>query len=1714
MGKTFQGSHKHQGVSGNASKSCGGQKCTDIKKKTFFRGDKRSDGSEKVFGKRGLVLRGFEGVSGRDGSACLVNTDSCEVWCVCKLVKPCQKCRERDREDNDSAPTPDNKFSRVLNGYMTISADDEEDRTESGSVTPKSDENHTNGVYYKEDCLLSAHLDNLAQCNRIYPELGSKTNVESKLRNGLPAEKCLNQTNNAGLARNLMVKVGEERVENGFKNGATQFKSVGFYASDLSEASESIGINLEELFQKLDELNKAHEGLACEQGINEPRLADSPHGTPSSEMDSASVCSGFDHFDFDTSFCSLKSTDMMEHGDLADQLSMVQQMVVEMKTGFSRAMEELSKIQYGDQTLQQQLADNTRQCHTEITTLTSTVHDIKSEVEKLTGRLDAVSETQRSLQEKLDAYQSDKSMLLEELERSGAISEQTRLRLLGGTENNNTIPHNVAPMVHPYLNSLQNHHRGVEDYHSDSSLTAAVSRSLNLTQALGEKCLNLDLSMTSTDEDEDNSRHSRSRSGSGHRGLRHRKPVAREEAARDIVDVEREYCSQLWSLMEDFMNPLRDETIVGRGEFNLLFPAYIPHIYEQHCIILRKMEERIKKWKNGGVIGDVFAQFTESQDCEGLMLYKEFINDFPTMINTMNKWFTHSPHFRELMQSQCLANSPVLQLLLAPLQQVPKYSILLKSMLKYTPLEHPDRYFLESSLGRLKQFLNSMNDDLEQAMQAIDSNNTTMNRTRETGNSAHSKSSTSSGEVNQKSRDSGVHSNEEEIAKSSSLSPNTTRRHLLQVLKEKREQREQRAKERQDGQPSTPRGQKTSYGSHPDLHNQFNATAEGRISPYLASLPQSRMFSSLSKLPLPRENGISHKSRSRKQFENQRPVINPHYLRPLTPQVFPNSGTHNFENVRRREELAEIMSQRPQSAMEYSYRLHGQHDEYLAMLAQQAGLEFSPPHSTSSDRSRQDLQLSLQKLLAETGHTQDEIGDHDQTLQEGRVSYHEQFLATKNKILRHKEQLAANGGFDQLQDDYGTFEDEDNDVDDTQNVTPMKLLPESHRPKIMVPRWRQTASPPSYNQSVTNGDRKLTGHDVHDANLASSLAQSLFENNKHHSFPRDKSFNHQRQPSEDNTNNFQGTASLKRKGQTITIESPRKSSAGQSPMSNGSKGKSAAKSLSFDVSPHRPSSLDINSEGASSSNKRNRSVTKSDKDVTKRNSITKLSDVIAYTADCLENNELKKHEHFTNDDDGDQVESPRKASAEGQSAKLTKLDILGNTNMKVSSVDNAGSSEEHSADDHMDSDNKTSNEPSKKVNTDSVVFYFQNRDKLNQGITNGVDSQRSPVFLGVNKTSTPVREQKPFQTSNQSDSFNNGNRKLSGRLVREDAVNEETASKSMDSNGGADATAKGEVPAKERVLMKVDKLRMSFERKKQKSEERRQSQQMASPTSPTSASSIQKQFNDLTVTSQGSENKNGSLPTFYSAPIQENGTDSQETKSGLYKKSSQNKLKFSYDASASARQIQHKIERAASPTGRTPSPINMNSPYEQFKSQVEASNLARPKGKGTSPQRHSVETSLIPQRSGSPTRSSAERERPKSTTDFTKGNHDVSDGQNLKSAMKETKIPVLKKSSGGMLSKSSEDISKLKKKTPFKDQLKNIFGRKKKKSKLYNGNSYDPDAEYNNHVTIVPESSFQQVDDELGFYPLSASRRANSASHILQGYKSDDDDDDDPVSAV
>lgn len=1445
----------------------------------------------------------------------------------------------------------------------------------------------------------------------------------------------------------------------------------------------------------------------------------------------------------------------MEQGDLADQLSLVQQMVMEMKQGFSSAMEELSKIQYGDQTLQQQLADNKKECAAEVKQVTEAVEELKTQVQSLSGQIERVSDAQRTLQEKIECYQTDREILLEELEKYGLITDQLRLRLAGEAvlENNNNLP-DVAPMVHPYLNSIQNHpsHKGPEDqYNEDASLTAAVTRSLSLTQALGEKCQHLDASIASSDE-EDNSRHSQSHSGSGHKPPMRRhgsfnyedgvrsglkippheqvlEEVHREEAARDIVDSEREYCTQIWSLVDNFMNPLREEEIVSLKECNTLFPAYIPLIYEQHCIMLRKLEERMRKWKFSGVIGDVFAKLTDSQDGDGLLLYQAYINDFPTIINCMNKWFAQSPQFCEVMQCYCLANSPVLPLLLAPLQQIPKYSLLLKNLLKYTPCDHPDRYYLESSLYKLKSFLNTMNDDLEHAMNVLNINRDGISRSRESGNSARSRSSGSSTEVNHMSstRDSGVHSSGEERPKSP-LSPNTTRRFVLQVLRERREKGGNNSPVKADHHPSTPRGHNhSSYGSHPDLTYNIQGHPDGRTSPYLATLPHNKPFSSLSKLPLPHEK--SKRVRVGQKHDVHRPGINTNYLRPLTPQMFPTStSAHSFDSMRRREEMAERARLRPASAVEISADETERLERYQDLLGYRA---TSPTrHSVStvgSDRSRKEMQKSLQKLLAETGHSIDDISDNEQEKNMNENTYHKQFLATKDRILRkgsgkdkknltdHSNRLEKRHSYGHtrghsldINEDYGIY-GEDDDIEnlgkggiENEAVKPMQLLPDSHRPKIMVPKWRQNAplQPPNYNTSVEM-IQKQNGYSSEE-NLAVSLAQSLMDSPASNS---DGTIDNRRDLDGNFTSNTLPRKNLKRK-EASGRKSPRtiqsvplavhpttenekaathQNNEKQTISELTSEGESAAHQL-VSSSPTSDHSSEMNGRRGSGVN-------------------TALIDVIAYTADCLERSDSNKRINdplVKNDRQDSEGSNSNHTSEQGQShipfKEIAQVEP-DHSQVKMPSIPNSDSvsetsviqslpttngmrSESHNESHFTNISVPASQEKSvKPVNTDQLLYYFQNRnsnnhkeDQVDVIKTNDVNLEsdvKPPAFHNKYTTSTPTSEAKSFAFNPEIFSAkSNVGRKdrlvradqsshITSKTAENDVVNtERTVEPGLQDLDVTSDKTNGE-PDKEKVLRAVDRIRMSFERPRSLDIPKSQNQSTNS-NRPLSTDSSQPKMplilKTFTLPQKGIPKENKTEDhTAGSAVKETNASDQHESTHRMYRKAGglKSPTKHLGEATATARQIQ-KLERSASPPVKTNNTDNGNfAQTERTKSPVSTymHNSAVKAKRGVSPQRFSNEGSHIPQRSGSPVRSISRPLSAEASIDPLFMQNGDNSQPVLKSAMKDTKIPVLRKSGSAsgtnQLSKSTEDISKMKKKSAFKDSLKNIFGRKNMKAK-------------------------------------------------------------------
>ncbi|XP_033735667.1 LOW QUALITY PROTEIN: uncharacterized protein LOC117324110 [Pecten maximus] len=795
----------------------------------------------------------------------------------------------------------------------------------------------------------------------------------------------------------------------------------------------------------------------------------------------AGESSDMDDSSSDNSYCSSSAT--MDQMELAEQLAMVQEMVQEMKTGFATAMEELANIQFGDQTLQQQMVTDRSENKQRTMELTEAVQSLRTDIENLSSQLKDVSEAQRSLEVKVDNVKSfDKEAFLDELQNIGVAADQARYQTQTSKRGSDIQPKDVSPLVHPYLASL------TQDKAEDSDcpvVTALACKSLNLSQALHEKCLHLDLSASSDDDETirhaqnarlallntDNSHLSEAKAHFSKKIPPHEKvleEVQREKCAQEAISAERSYCSQLWTLIDAVIRPIRQEELMTQRDLSTVFPSYLPHLYEQHCIMLRKMEERMVKWKYTGLIGDVFVKFTDTQEGEGLSVYKDYINDFPTVISNINYWFTQSARFRDIMGSSSLATSSVIPLLLAPLQQIPKYSLLIKNMIKHTGPDHPDRYYLDTALTRLKSFLGMMNNDLEHAMQFMNVNKVPIDRSRDYGNSVRSRSSGSSCEANQVSsaRDSGIHSNGEDNLLRQPASPNTTRRYVLQVLRDRREREavESLNEVRERPRLAIPvRAHTLGYGSHPDLTTheltEFVAGGTRDLPSYAPYQSASKMYSSMTKIQQTRDPPKSPEKPPRKIKIRRRPdsqksslSSNSNYLRPLTPH-FPYNNTHRQDDFnendipRSHSASRRLRTNRPASSIDFTGGESERRNRMMEQLSFHPSERSTPRDQKSDGRGRSELHLSLQRLMAERDRSDalendryDRGANQFQPLDVSSVHSSEM----KESYHQHNHRRSSYGQeVHQQEEDYGIFGDDDEEESYQQSPRDIVASPNS-----------------------------------------------------------------------------------------------------------------------------------------------------------------------------------------------------------------------------------------------------------------------------------------------------------------------------------------------------------------------------------------------------------------------------------------------------------------------------------------------------------------------------------------------------------------------------------------------------------------------------------------------------------------------------------------------
>eukprot|EP01119_Soliformovum_irregulare_P018598 TRINITY_DN5740_c0_g1_i2.p1 TRINITY_DN5740_c0_g1~~TRINITY_DN5740_c0_g1_i2.p1 ORF type:complete len:250 (-),score=44.15 TRINITY_DN5740_c0_g1_i2:18-767(-) len=167
---------------------------------------------------------------------------------------------------------------------------------------------------------------------------------------------------------------------------------------------------------------------------------------------------------------------------------------------------------------------------------------------------------------------------------------------------------------------------------------------------------------------------------------------------------------------EDFQIPLQEMSILSPEEINKLF-ANTGTIRKLHEVLLEDLKKRLQTWTPGQRIGDIFLQLVPF-----MKLYEVYINNYNNAVaflTSITQTRVRFHMFLKHVSEKGAGHSQLFldNLLIVPVQRLPRYEMLLKELLKYTDKDHEDYETLSKAFEavgstiRLLNWKKKMQDD-------------------------------------------------------------------------------------------------------------------------------------------------------------------------------------------------------------------------------------------------------------------------------------------------------------------------------------------------------------------------------------------------------------------------------------------------------------------------------------------------------------------------------------------------------------------------------------------------------------------------------------------------------------------------------------------------------------------------------------------------------------------------------------------------------------------------------------------------------------------------------------------------------------------------------------------------------------------------------------------------------------------------------------------
>ncbi|XP_012869639.1 PREDICTED: rho guanine nucleotide exchange factor 17 [Dipodomys ordii] len=195
----------------------------------------------------------------------------------------------------------------------------------------------------------------------------------------------------------------------------------------------------------------------------------------------------------------------------------------------------------------------------------------------------------------------------------------------------------------------------------------------------------------------------------------------RKHVTMTLLDTEQSYVESLRTLMQGYMQPLKQPENSLLCDPSLVDEIFdqIPELLEHHEQFLEQVRHCVQTWHAQQKVGALLVQ-SFSKDIL-VNIYSAYIDNFLNAKDAVRVAKEARPAFLKFLEQSMRENKEkqaLSDLMIKPVQRIPRYELLVKDLLKHTPEDHPDHPLLLDAQRNIKQVAERINKGVRNAEEA------------------------------------------------------------------------------------------------------------------------------------------------------------------------------------------------------------------------------------------------------------------------------------------------------------------------------------------------------------------------------------------------------------------------------------------------------------------------------------------------------------------------------------------------------------------------------------------------------------------------------------------------------------------------------------------------------------------------------------------------------------------------------------------------------------------------------------------------------------------------------------------------------------------------------------------------------------------------------------------------------------------------------------